>query len=193
MLYHFTQSLIHRKAYWAETKRFIDQGLPHREVLDVGCGTGLGRKLFNESVQYLGVDIDSKRILEARKSSRTSQTEFQVIHDLSSLSKFNHSTILAKGVLHHLSNDQVVDLINVLRSENFQSRRFIAIEPVLHKSNNVFENTIMRFDRGAFIRTEDQYLHFFDKARTRYKITHRILRIPYSFIFIEAELAGTGK
>jgi len=130
---------------------------PGQRVLDVGCGTGASVRFIPNGVDYVGFDIEPRYIAAAQATYGARGTF--VCSDLSAVSLGGGTidTAFAFGVLHHLSDEMIVELAALLRHVLRPGGVFVSIDPCWVPSQGVTANVMMRFDRGRHIRTEDGY------------------------------------
>ncbi|MEO6456816.1 MAG: class I SAM-dependent methyltransferase [Chloroflexia bacterium] len=131
-------------------------------LLDLGCGTGELAPIFIKAgYSYAGIDIEPERIEYARKTYR--QGEFHVM-DASHL-KYpdgHFDQILVTGVLHHLSDQEVREIVREMRRVLRPDGRALVMEDIaLRGSLNLLGALVHLADAGAFIRRPKQYVSLF--------------------------------
>ncbi len=131
------------------------------KILDFGCGTGSKSFIF-ESKNYLGVDIDKKRINFAKKLFP--KYTFKVIKN--NILPVNNNTfdyICIFATIHHIPDFIFKEHIREFKRVLKDNGKIIIIEPVFSK-NHKFNNWFMKiFDDGKFIRYEKEYKKLFSK------------------------------
>lgn len=157
------------------TKKNID-------VLDIGCGPGnmINYLSFN---RYFGFDTDKKYIEFAKKKYLDCIFFCEKFTKLSLKKISKVDVVILFGVLHHISNDEVLDLIKNLKLALKKIQKIIILDPVYVKNQNKIAKFLIDNDRGDFVRTEKGYLDLFKKSRTTF--THKIYNqkiIPYTNI-----------
>jgi ubiquinone/menaquinone biosynthesis C-methylase UbiE len=158
-------------------------------VLDFGCGTGALAKYF-EAKTYVGLDPIQGCIKKARK--RNPEHKF-VIGDSSKLSEFPASLFTACiswGVLHHLTDEQLTNSLFAIKRILRSHGKFIALEPVsTMNSSRDIKNFFMKFDRGAYIRSAEEYLELFKSVgfhEISIEVREDLVRIPYRQLVLVA-------
>ena len=137
-----------------------DFNFDNSQILDFGCGTGSNAFIFKPQ-NYLGVDVDEKRLDFARKLFP--KYKFQSIQNgiLPAADKtFDYICILA--TIHHIPDHVFQAYIKEFTRVLKDTGSIVIIEPVLsdkHKFNSWFMKT---FDDGNYIRFEKDYLKLFD-------------------------------
>lgn len=127
-------------------------------VLDVGCGYGeLSSRL--DQVTYIGIDISPKYIKYANQQYGNfgrficgDITDDSVLEDLG---HFDVVTII--GVLHHLSDNDCRKLLSTIKRILSATGRLVTLDGVFTQNQSAIARLFLRFDRGRFIRTEEQY------------------------------------
>ncbi len=115
-----------------------------------------------EAKNYLGVDVDKRRIESAKKNYK--DYNFKVIKDSiipSKTNSFDYICIFA--TLHHIPDNIIIKSVKEFKRVLKPTGKIVVIEPVLsekYKFNNWFMNT---FDDGGHIRSEIDYKKFFSK------------------------------
>ena len=90
------------------------------KVVDIGCGTGDIRDLFPEDVSYVGFDISEKYIKAAQKKYGK-RAKFIVGTAYDFLQKPDENNldsadlVLCVGLLHHLDNNDVLDVLQLAK------------------------------------------------------------------------------
>src|SRR5688500_12238875 len=134
-------------------------------LLDLGCGTGELAPIFIKAgYNYAGIDIEPERIEYARKTYR--QGEFHVM-DASHLKYPDgyFDQILVTGVLHHLSDHDVREIVREMRRVLRPDGRALVMEDIaLRGSLNLLGALVHLADAGAFIRRPKQYVELFVPA-----------------------------
>jgi SAM-dependent methyltransferase len=125
-------------------------------VLDVGCGTGHAFQYIKSFRSYHGFDIDGAALAELRrKHGRPELHTHERILQARDLEQIRPDKVIAMGLLHHLSEEQATELLQMLRACP-SVRRIITLDPVLVKGK-WSSNLLARMDRGRFVRREAGY------------------------------------
>lgn len=131
-------------------------------LLDLGCGTGeLAAIFLRAGYSYVGIDIEPERIAYARKTYR--KGKFHVM-DASHLRYPDgyFDQILITGVLHHLSDEQVREIVREMRRVLRPEGRALVMEDIaLRGSLNLLGALVHLADAGAYIRRPGQYAPLF--------------------------------
>jgi SAM-dependent methyltransferase len=159
-------------------------------ILDIGCGPADILEYLPE-VEYLGFDMEKKYIDTAIKRFGTRGKFFcmrvndNVIGDFSGF-----DLVLAKGVVHHLDDDEATQLFQLARKALLPSGRLITIDGCYVEGRSKLEHYILSKDRGPFVRTKEGYYGLASKIfpTVTVGIHHDLLRIPYTHIVMECSL-----
>jgi len=160
------------------------------KILDIGCGTA---EILPHlpSVEYVGLDMDQTYIQYAKKRFGNRGEFFAkrlstgVISELS-LSGFDK--VLAIGVLHHLNDDEAIQLFELASLALRPGGRLITLDGCYVKGQSWLTRLILSRDRGQYVRAKDAYLSL---ASTLFKDIHVSIhhnlprRIPYTHIIME--------
>ncbi|MEO7097323.1 MAG: class I SAM-dependent methyltransferase [Polyangiales bacterium] len=142
---------------------------PDDVVLDVGCGTGDAMNYLPEVAAYRGYDTDPIAIEFARKQAAhkgLSRWQFEVgIVDRALVDKVAPSRVMLCGLLHHLSDEQALDLLRALGSSKSVQR--IATSDVVYLPGKHLSNLFAWLDRGKFVRAVDGYRALIRRAGLR--------------------------
>jgi len=129
---------------------------PGSKCLDFGCGTALFTPVFSElNLSYYGYDIDHRLIDYA---SRIYKNKYFTSSwkNLETVAPFD--LILANCCFHHIDSrtlDEELHNISALLSDN---GIFIMIDILFpHNDSHWLRNIFRKLERGAFIRTADDY------------------------------------
>jgi SAM-dependent methyltransferase len=138
-------------------------------VLDVGCGTGDAMNYLPEVAAYHGYDTDPVAIEFARKQAtekHLASWQFEVgIVDRALTEKIAPTRVMLCGLLHHLSDDQALDLLRALGS--VKSVKRIATSDVVYLPGKHLSNLFAWLDRGKFVRAVSGYRSLIERAGLR--------------------------
>ena len=131
---------------------------PGEKVVDAGCGTG-GALEFLPLVNYFGFDPNPDYIRMAR-SRYGSRAEF-FCGDASSprvreLAQ-GADAFLSLGVLHHLTDQQIGEILNLARTCLRPTGCFVFYEPCFSANDDWVGRMFMRLDRGGNIKTDQAW------------------------------------
>jgi SAM-dependent methyltransferase len=128
------------------------------KVVDAGCGTGSALE-FLPPVNYFGFDPNPQYVRAAR-SRYGSRGEF-LCGDASSprVRELAHDAdaFLSLGVLHHLTDQQIREILSLARACLRPSGRFIFYEPCFSANDDWVGRIFMRLDRGGNIKTDQAW------------------------------------
>jgi SAM-dependent methyltransferase len=158
-----------------------------QKILDIGCGPAdIANYLKN--TQYLGLDFSQKYIEAARKRYGNSAAFEQADINNYVLNQAQHfDLVLSIGVLHHMEDNEVLNLIKLAKQALHKKGRFFVVEPCYVKDQSYLAKFIISKDRGQNVRDEKGYLSlvqpFFNKINVT--ITHNLLRIPFTMMIMD--------
>ena len=142
-------------------------------ILDVGCGVSRIRPHLGD-VTYVGVDHNSSYIRRARKKYGLLGRYYVAdVSSVSEISKNKFDRVLLLAVLHHLSDNEALQLIaqckSLLKADGF----LISADPVFVQDQNPIAYLISRFDRGRFVRSATGYERL---VGSQFKIRDLVIR-----------------
>lgn len=152
------------------------------KILDIGCGLGDSLEYIENPV-YFGYDI-SKTYIEYAKKKYKKKGVFLCRNfsqkEIKRLPKFDY--ILLIGILHHLTNDQILNLLRNIKRTMKKDGCLITLDPIYMKDQNYFARFLISHDRGKNIKTKKKYLRmlklFFKNSISR---TYNQSFIPYTW------------
>jgi len=159
-------------------------------VLDIGCGVGASVRYLPAGVRYVGIDISEAYIARAR-ADYADRGEFVCVDaglvKAETLGEFDIA--FSFGVLHHLSDEMVARVIDLVRKAVRPGGRFVTIDPCYEAGQNAIAKLLIDNDRGEFVRDSDGYTRLMaGLGAVRATVHHDLLRIPYTQIVMQVEL-----
>ncbi|WP_341805002.1 class I SAM-dependent methyltransferase [Paenibacillus turpanensis] len=128
-------------------------------VLDFGSGTGANCSMFTPGL-YIGVDPDEKRIDYARRLYP--EHSFQVLqNNRLPIDDRKVDYILIVAVLHHISSEEISLYMDEFRRILKPSGTIIVMEPCLCSRTPICNRFMKWYDKGDYIREEEDYIHLF--------------------------------
>jgi len=164
---------------------------PHARVVDVGCGPGDVVECLPPDVAYAGFDISERYIYQAQERFKHRPLTVFAAGTAAAISddiRFHGADlVLCNGVLHHLDDSEVESVFRFANRALKDDGVFVAIEPCYLVHQGRASRWIMKRDRGANIRTEDEWKRIVSDgfAYSRTHIATNLLRLPYVHVVIE--------
>lgn len=161
-------------------------------ILDIGCGPADILEFLPTKVSYTGFDTNKNYINSAKKKYKNRGYFFHgtIDNDLidnDKLGSNKYDLVFAFGILHHLSDEQVLRLFELARSVLIKGGRLISLDGCYTKKQQSIAKLLLKLDRGDFVRTEKEYValasYYFTEVRT--EVSAAMLRIPYTLIVME--------
>jgi len=126
-------------------------------VLDVGCGTGDALNHLHAFERYLGVDVDPIAIRYARErygSCAEARFEHKRL-ELDDVAALAPTHVVMAGLLHHLSDQDALALLRMLRASPRVQR--VVAQDIVFLPGEWLNNVLAALDRGRFCRWREQY------------------------------------
>ncbi len=157
---------------------------PGMTVVDVGCGPARLRALLPEDIHYFGFDPNPSYIAKAKSSLTGNFTvgvmpDFLEHHGAALLGKVD--AVLCSGVLHHLTRDQMAEVLEGGRRLLKPGGRFLAIEPCYLVRQDPWSRWVINRDRGCNILHDHEWRSAFQAhfGQVDVRVANHLLRIPY--------------
>jgi SAM-dependent methyltransferase len=151
------------------------------KVVDIGCGPGT-MLAWMPAVEYVGFDISEAYIESARKQYGPRGTflvgSTLTLRDDPRVKEADF--VVCYGLLHHLSDDEVVHLMEFARDSLKTGGRLVTCDPCWVPNQGAISKWVMNSDRGKSIRTEGGYRQLAEKvfARVEIQVVPGLIRIP---------------
>ena len=156
-------------------------------ILDVGCGTAEILACLPSEVRYWGYDI-SEEYIKSAQHFYGDRGVFRVglIDEkcLCTLPKFN--IILLIGVIHHLDDEEVIELFDLLKGALATGGRIVSMDPCFDQAQSLIARFLINLDRGCNVRNAEGYQKLITpifpslKTATRHRAW-----IPYTHFIME--------
>lgn len=187
-IYELSQSLLYRPdTHRARVARhFPSLGEGRLRVLDIGSGPAafLAQYRAFGAFEYVALDPSERYIATARQrfpGQGTYLVGTTATIDGAALGTFD--LVVADGVLHHVSDEEVVDIATFARQHLAPAGRFVTFDPVAVEQQHPISSLLQRMDRGARIRWAEEYHALLSVAfgadSVRGAVHHGQLRLPY--------------
>jgi len=177
--YRFFQNLLISNSYfliYEKLTSIIESNYKDFCIYDLGCGDAPLAKYLSKNMNYIGIDINNNHIKTARK--KYPYFEFKC-SDLESFSITDKKGFfILDGVVHHLANTQVLELISKL--EAVEQHAIFCKDPIYTDNQDTLSHLLMKNDGGSYIRDEKGYRDVLKGFN--FGIYDSLLRIPYQHI-----------
>lgn len=182
VFYELVQSALGRK----RTREYLCSG-PLKtkigdKVLDVGCGPATLRPFLGD-VEYLGMDMNPKHIEKATETYGDMGTFIcgNAVTDIEN-APGPYDIIICIGLLHHLDDDEAVELLSSLSARLAPTGRIVTYDPVYVEKQNFIAKKLNDLDSGQNIRTPEGYKSLFDIQSVDLKtdVLSGMLNVPYN-------------
>lgn len=162
-------------------------------IIDIGCGSGTILEHLPRDISYLGIDTNQNYIHSALKkfSDRGTfcvGTAPELVGQDASLVN-SADVVLCNGVLHHLSDDEALEILRLAKRLLKLKGRLLCLEATFLAHQSRLSRWLVSRDRGQHIRTEQQWKDLVSQVfeRRTTNILTGLIRIPYTHIVIECQ------
>ena len=133
-----------------------------KNVLDIGCGLGSHSEFFDKDSNYIGIDLNIKRVNYAIEKYQSTNRVFECssINNLKTNLEFDLAILI--GVIHHLSNKEIEDFVSDLKSSTLKINKLIILDPVKIPKQKLLSKILQKLDVGANIKLQHEYTKFYD-------------------------------
>ena len=97
--------------------------------------------------------------------------------------------VMALGVLHHLDDGEVAELMRKAERHLRPGGRLITVDPCFVEGQGIIAKTLAEQDRGKFVRAPDEYQAAAQRvfSKTEMAVRSDLLRLPYTHTIIIAK------
>jgi len=155
-------------------------------ILDVGCGPGSMVPYLPRS-EYVGFDANPDYIQQARRRFPEAHFTCDRVNECNLPQSEYFDIVIALGILHHLDDQEAVQLFRMARRTLKPQGRLITLDGVWVAGQSRFAKFLLSRDRGRFVRRAEQYVALASTSFSTVNSTvrHDMLRIPYSHLILE--------
>ena len=159
---------------------------PSDRILDVGCGPGSMVPYLPRS-EYVGFDANSDYIQQAQRRFPEAHFTCDRVNEYNLPQSEYFDIVIALGILHHLDDQEAVQLFRMARRTLKPQGRLITLDGVWVAGQSRFARFLLSRDRGRFVRRAEQYVALASTSFSTVNSTvrHDMLRIPYSHLILE--------
>jgi len=158
-----------------------------QRILDVGCGPGYVSE-YVEGMDYVGFDTNRAYIDYAKSKYGHRGCFFcQELDDAAVGQLEPFDIVIMNGLLHHLKDNAVVELLQRVKRVLRSGGRLITLDCYYTEGQNFIVRKLLQMDRGKYIREEKDYVTLaskvFDSVVTH--IRNDLMFVPYPLIIMQ--------
>ena len=151
----------------------------NKRILDIGCGIGFDSQKYSDAFSYTGLDLSQKYIDHARQFYGDYGSFYCCsVDEMSNLNLQKFDIVLLKGVLHHLADEQINNMVKTLRNHVTQGAIFVAVDPTFYSGQNFIAKWLISNDRGKNVKNKLESAHFLKSLFADFQSTHTKQFIP---------------
>ncbi len=155
---------------------------PDEVVLDIGCGPAYYFERIGDA-RYFGFDTD-QRYIDHAKSRWGDRGEFrcEIFTEAHAAQLPPVNKVLLFGLLHHLSDEQSLELLHLAAQTLAPGGVVISVDPCFEPSQGRISHWMSANDRGEFVRTPEQFTALANRSFGQIdgEIWNQVTRIPSS-------------
>ncbi len=175
---YFQNLLVKQKISLQEAfARYINDKYQNYKIIDIGCGDAAIASHFNPKTDYIGVDYNYKYVEAAQK--KYPHFKFTVGDVLDIDTSSGKAIYLLLGVVHHLDDNHVKDLITKIKKIN-PTASILCLDGIRVPNQNPIAKLLKDLDRGKFVRTLEGY----QKVLEGFNFSQRsdLITLPYNHV-----------
>lgn len=162
---------------------------PGMRILDICCGPAYILPLLGKNVHYIGIDFNENYIRYA-KNKYTEEGYTLANFILCDASKYEvpqdekFDRIIMCGGMHHLSNEELIPILNNAKHLLKESGRFCSLDGVYTENQSYIRKFLLNMDRGKYVRNISNYADLVKSAipEAKYEIRSDLI-ITEAIIF----------
>ena len=185
-VYRLFSRLIAGRFYARYVSEFVHAQQGDR-ILDIGCGPADILE-YLPAPSYHGIDISTKYIVAASRRFGDRATFSCVgVADASVDNPGSYDIVLANGVLHHLNDEQALQLLQLAHGALRPGGRLVTFDGCFTPDQSRIAAWLLRMDRGKHVRPEAEYVRLASEVFpvVTAQVRHGMLRLPYTHVFME--------
>jgi SAM-dependent methyltransferase len=187
--YKLFQSCVGRRSgqQWLLEHHYRPQ--PGFRIVDIGCGPASIYSLLPNPVDYYGFDPNHRYINHGKKYKLATLmvgnvSDFMRTHGESLAGTVD--LVICSGVLHHVSHEEINEILSSSKLLLREGGRFSALEPTFLEKQDLASKFVVKQDRGQSIFMDHEWASILKRHFPNYEtwVLNNFLRIPYTHILL---------
>lgn len=188
-MYNFFQKSIQKKSIWADIfDREISLDVYSQRILDIGCGPG--NLLAEDGIKidhnkFVGLDPSQDYVDHATELFPAARFLSGTVKSVD-LSEETFDLIIISGVLHHVDDQEAMEVMTFAHAHKSKNGLIISLDPVFFPGQNPFARWMALADRGQNVRTVESLEGLWRAASASSDIQISIksgyLRVPHDYV-----------
>jgi trans-aconitate methyltransferase len=188
-IYSFFQKSVEKRPIWSDIlEQQVGLVRESMRVLDIGCGPGTFLTMLNDrmdAANFWGLDPSPEYIRRASELFPGASFLCGTVATVA-LPKKTFDLVVVSGVLHHVDDDEAMEIMRFAHAHKSDEGIIITVDPVFFPGQNFFAKWMALADRGQNVRTvkslEQLWLRALPASNVQISIKSGYLRVPYNHV-----------
>lgn len=181
--YKFYINLIGGKKFF---KNYVEKYVSPKEnqtILELGCGSGNILYYLPKTIDYTGLDLNSKCIKYCKKKFPSFEFLIKDVSDFNLNKTFD--IIFSEGIMACLSDEQIEKMLKNICKHSKKDTKIILSDMNFCKENTKLQNFFLKQERGKYLRSTKDFIKIYSKFNNEFEIkeiieTRSAFKIPNS-------------
>ncbi len=185
-VYNWVQRTVGSSTIWSHLKDTLETeftSFQKQDIwVDLGCGTSEFLEYIPDNIQYIGIDNNPEYIRYARSKFQYRKNCTFICGNWSTMVwQKNTRVISVLGLLHHLSDEQVKEVLALSWNHLSEGGCLISLDGCPTNESGLAERFFYWIDRGNYIRTKEHLCSLFP-TNVQSTLHSNWLKVPYQYL-----------